>query len=535
MRRPGLTEWDLWDESRGAPLPYNGTIPVLIPISASDADADPANDRLLAVDETARGTKTIFLVKLSTGEVLETQPISPYQRSLAIVPDSIHVWLAQDETQGKIVRLNVLTGEIDQSIQLTDGAPPYSIAAQISPIDSRILVVSVASLGFDGAVAYLNGNRLPGIQVGILQLPQYGDGHFVIGQRVCEASASAGIGNCVVPAHSVGVVWKGMGADGTGFVDWTTGIVVGSAPISCCGNIFYFAPTERLYDFGRIADAGTLETLYPTNPLVRLASVRVRAPGWVIGPAGDGILATNMPQVYLKPTFASAQVLNSATLNGGPVNAGEIVTIFGSDIGPADAQGLVTESGLKLSTTVARTSVIFDGVPGALLYVGANQLNVVAPETVPTSGTVEVQVVRYGIGSPRVQVPAGPFSPGIFSYTTQGRSYAAAFTAEGALEGPDKPLARGTTVSFFATGLGLAGGSTGDLIEARPNRLPTTPTVTIGGVAAQVSYAGSAPGLTAGLNQVNVVIPSNASAGATVPVVFTTSDRSSVSSLVAIQ
>ena len=42
-------------------------------------------------------------------------------------------------------------------------------------------------------------------------------------------------------------------------------------------------------------------------------------------------------------------------------------------------------------------------------------------------------------------------------------------------------------------------------------------TVTIGGADAPVLYAGGAPGLTAGLLQINVRVPSNAPVGAATP------------------
>ena len=45
-------------------------------------------------------------------------------------------------------------------------------------------------------------------------------------------------------------------------------------------------------------------------------------------------------------------------------------------------------------------------------------------------------------------------------------------------------------------------------------------TVTIGGISAQVQYAGGAPGAVAGLTQINAVVPANAPTGPSVPVVI---------------
>lgn len=43
---------------------------------------------------------------------------------------------------------------------------------------------------------------------------------------------------------------------------------------------------------------------------------------------------------------------------------------------------------------------------------------------------------------------------------------------------------------------------------------------TIGGLAAPVAFAGQAPELIAGVTQVNIQVPQNASVGATVPVII---------------
>jgi len=79
-------------------------------------------------------------------------------------------------------------------------------------------------------------------------------------------------------------------------------------------------------------------------------------------------------------------------------------------------------------------------------------------------------------------------------------------------------------VQIFATGEGLTdpAGVDGRLTPAnvtlRPKLLPT---VRIGNLDAPVTYAGSAPGLVAGLIQINARIATTAPLGAAVPVVVT--------------
>ena len=52
-------------------------------------------------------------------------------------------------------------------------------------------------------------------------------------------------------------------------------------------------------------------------------------------------------------------------------------------------------------------------------------------------------------------------------------------------------------------------------------------TATIGGVTADVQYAGSAPGIVSGVMQVNLLIPATAPVGGNVPIVINVGTASS--------
>src|ERR1019366_5662379 len=78
------------------------------------------------------------------------------------------------------------------------------------------------------------------------------------------------------------------------------------------------------------------------------------------------------------------------------------------------------------------------------------------------------------------------------------------------------PADRGSVISLFATGGGLtdilaADGSLTSGVLPAP-RLPVS--VRIGGVVAEVKYAGAAPGMVAGALQINSRIPLEAAPGA---------------------
>jgi uncharacterized protein (TIGR03437 family) len=69
----------------------------------------------------------------------------------------------------------------------------------------------------------------------------------------------------------------------------------------------------------------------------------------------------------------------------------------------------------------------------------------------------------------------------------------------------------------YATGFGDLNPAGADGL--RHLALPVT--ASIGGVAAQVVYAGEAPGYTFGLQQINILIPLDAPTGAAVPIQLT--------------
>ena len=58
--------------------------------------------------------------------------------------------------------------------------------------------------------------------------------------------------------------------------------------------------------------------------------------------------------------------MNAASYIGGPVSPGEMVTIFGTGIGPATAAYATTDPATgKLATTIGGVQVLFNGIPGS--------------------------------------------------------------------------------------------------------------------------------------------------------------------------
>ena len=119
-----------------------------------------------------------------------------------------------------------------------------------------------------------------------------------------------------------------------------------------------------------------------------------------------------------------------------------------------------------------------------------------------------------------MQVSATPVSPAIFSLDSSGQGQGAILNQDYTVNGPANAAARNSVVMIYATGEGETTpvGVDGKLaVEPWPR--PRQPVAAfIGGVEAEVLYAGGAPGIVAGLLQVNARVPSTVVPGTAVPV-----------------
>ncbi len=252
----------------------------------------------------------------------------------------------------------------------------------------------------------------------------------------------------------------------------------------------------------------------------------------VTNPAPGGSSAVSPVIVGASPTIQA--VVNAASLQAGPVAVGELITLFGSNIGPTTPVVLtdVNADGFA-DTTVGTTTVTVDGLPAPLIYASQNQITVQVPYEA-TIGPADVIAVSQGAAPPATTtVAVGVNAPGLFTADGSGAGQLAAlnFSATTQLysvNSGSSAAKAGDTVLLFLTGEGdyatTISPRTGYLmpvnLQSYPQLIPL-PNVTIGGVPATVSYAGPVPGSILGLLQINVVVPPGSATGAAVPVVVT--------------
>jgi uncharacterized protein (TIGR03437 family) len=203
---------------------------------------------------------------------------------------------------------------------------------------------------------------------------------------------------------------------------------------------------------------------------------------------------------------------NAATYNPGPIAPGDLITLFGNGLGPQ--QGIQTQATLQSAfpTQMANVEVTFDGTPAPLLWVQDAQINVVAPWSLTPGQTTQVCVSYNGAKTNCLTWPVAQTDPAVF---TLGGWYAAALNQDGTINSADNPAPAGSIVSVFATGLGpiTAPQADGTLVGLPlPNNVVRPVAVDamwFDGRSGyeitplEVTYAGPAPYLVAGVSQIN--------------------------------
>ncbi len=315
----------------------------------------------------------------------------------------------------------------------------------------------------------------------------------------------------------------------------------GGVAVDAGGNV-YVADTEnnqvrRIDTQGTITTVGTGDALLgPRGIAVDRAgnlyiadtgnrSVRRLSPGALVTTiagngtccySGDGGLAMNAQlnqpsgvAVDANGNVYVADPANDAVRMLAPVSAGitvKAVTNAASNLAAAIAPGeLVVLYGAGLA---AVQTILFNGVAGPVLYAMPGQVGAIVPYAV-AGGSVQVVVQSAAAASAPVAIAAAPTVPGVFTADGSGRGQAAAVNQDGTRNGSATPARAGSVVSLYATGEGqtLPAGVDGKA-AASPLPQPVGPvTVTIGGLPADVRYAGGAPGQIAGVMQVNVAVP----------------------------
>jgi len=239
-----------------------------------------------------------------------------------------------------------------------------------------------------------------------------------------------------------------------------------------------------------------------------------------VTPTAAGINAQNA-NVTLTVTVPvppqPASVNNSANEAPGSVAPGEIVAIYGTNLGPTQpAYGTIT--GNSLSTSVSGVQVTFSNTPAPLLFVSATQINAVVPFELTGQVQTQMKVSYNGGVSTALELNVAPAAPAVYTQTETGTGPGAILNLAGELISATNPAQQGSIIEIYATGGGETDplGVTGNITPADGSVLKRVSgvDVTVAGQPCTVIYAGTAPGFVEGALQINAQLPPGLPSGA---------------------
>lgn len=218
--------------------------------------------------------------------------------------------------------------------------------------------------------------------------------------------------------------------------------------------------------------------------------------------------ATGLVSAYAQPAASSAQVYGIANAAGGTmagrVTPGEVISIYGANLGPASGVTASFNSAGYLPVSLAGVQVAIDGIPAPLLYVSGTQINAVAPVELTGTSPVSMQVTAGSEALPLFRLVIDPAIPEVFLRTTAG--YTAAINQDGTINSQSNPAKSGTIVAIWATGVGLPiPGADGQEATAAQQlcNCDVYAALPSGNTYLPVVYAGAAPGTVTGVVQIN--------------------------------
>jgi uncharacterized protein (TIGR03437 family) len=160
--------------------------------------------------------------------------------------------------------------------------------------------------------------------------------------------------------------------------------------------------------------------------------------------------------------------------------------------------------------------VLIGGQSAEILDNGRTLNFVVPPTTIPNTSAL-LQISSGGNLLLAAPLQIADASPALFTVSQTGIGQASVLNQDYSNNGasaPFVPAARGSLITVSGTGFGAANPPGPDGLSW----LPVGVSATIGGLPAEVTFAGLVPGYTAGLQQINIRIPDECPVGAAVPI-----------------
>ena len=218
-------------------------------------------------------------------------------------------------------------------------------------------------------------------------------------------------------------------------------------------------------------------------------------------------------------TPALVDVVNRSSLKPGGVAPNASLLLYGSNLGPSTP--VFAPSGQDLPTTLNGVQVLMNSQALPIKAVSSVAVDAVMPSDAVVGATAHFSVSVNGTKSNEVSYQVQATAPGLFSQGQLGDLNSGNWALVKAVDqnykpiSSDNPAVPGSYITVYATGLGATDPSfaAGAVPPSTPLYVTKTPTnASIAGVAAEVPFAGLAPGFPA-VYQLNIKVPTGIPTG----------------------
>jgi uncharacterized protein (TIGR03437 family) len=253
----------------------------------------------------------------------------------------------------------------------------------------------------------------------------------------------------------------------------------------------------------------------PNNPFFIILNVAVGG-DWPGSPDSTTQFPQDMLVDYVRvyqAANAAGPVVNAggivdAASNQTPLAPGSLASLYGTGLGSTTNDATFDSSTGTFSENASGVQVFVNGAASPLTYISAEQINFAVPWDSLLGQPLNVEVMLNNVLSNAVPITLASTAPSLFQFeTTQPGPFFSQFVA--ILTCPDNTPQPGAYCTLWGNGFGATNPPLADGTPASAS--PTLPwtvnpcVLTIGGVAAQVTYCGGAPGEI--IYQLNFVYP----------------------------
>jgi len=207
----------------------------------------------------------------------------------------------------------------------------------------------------------------------------------------------------------------------------------------------------------------------------------------------------------------------------GPVAPGQLITIYGNGIGPAQPVIGVTRGAATVPTSLGGVAVTFNGQPAPILYASSTQINVQAPfeiDQIPYTAaeSILMQLTSNGSVLGTQTFAVTPQNPGLVVASSvqdlvcansQGGNFliALALNEDGSINSSTNPAPSGSEFTLFVNGIGTAANGATGVLTVKPESDHASVSLWNGAYSLEVDAFSDLPGALAGIAQIVGRVP----------------------------